>query len=732
MVKCETSLREEIVHFSYMTYDEKMNFIKDSNLDLDVFIDEECMIHELNIIKDGTDVDIWLRYVDSVKTVPKKLIILQRGISYFIDSKSYSQSKVFWIKYLELLVEQSKPLNYRQHRSLFIVINKAFEKFLIYFNDIEIWYKFLDFLNQQSNVSYILDVYVQCLRSTDFELHHLIWPKFLQFSDIVAKYSTKLASRILLNFISYGKYEIIHLSKLLELKEDYFVQKAKDIFLDGDFSLDEWKLILEYLTDESMIQRFLEKFPEEYGFGYMQLINHSQGELKVHYYNKALENCKSVHEFTTIYEAYLSYLESLLTDDASDYDIDNFENMINNRQLMISNIYLKGDAQNLDFWFKKFQIFEDNGDLNSLLKAYVSAITTVNPLKSYGEYKLSDIWIKYAKVYSDRKDLKTANLIYSKSLKSKFKNNEELVELYINWLKMFIENDRVEEGVEILENILVKKTEDVSKSVKLWLYYFEVLEIYVDDYTKIINAYYKMIELRYATPNVIFLMASFLEGEGQIKELFKIYEYSLSQFNDSEIKFQIFNHYLPKLMRHEKNLEVVRDVFDKGLFQLPERFQPPIIILYSEFEYDNGLIIKSFNLLNNFILKTKTDPIELMLIVIKKFNNKIDLRDVLEKYTELKLAPSSFISLLKEFITFEKDNKEYSRVRYLYQYLHTNANHPYNDWEDFELEHGDESTFKNFIRFKQTHPEVQPQGFVKAELSANKPTENPDEIDLDM
>ncbi|EGV65258.1 hypothetical protein CANTEDRAFT_133563 [Yamadazyma tenuis ATCC 10573] len=269
--------------------------------------------------------------------------------------------------------------------------------------------------------------------------------------------------------------------------------------------------------------------------------------------------------------------------------------------------------------------------------------------------------------------------------------------------------------------------------MKLWSYYFEVLEINIDDIDRITASYYKMIELKYATPLMIFQFAKFLQDEGRVKESYKIYEIGLKEFNDSRIRFEIYNNYLVQSIKFNEDKERIRDLFDKCLIELPNELVKPIIVLYSEFEYDNGLIIKAFNIVNDFIMSTSLDPIDLILLLSSKYHNNVDLRQWFEKWLTLKLTKESLMKLLKEFIKFEIANKQYDRVRTLYEYSHSNINYTFKDWEDFELEYGNESTFKKMLRFKTKLKETaaDPVGFVMGSSTTSKPS-NPDIIDIDM
>lgn len=693
--------------------------------------------YEIKLAKDMDNKYLWFEYINSVKS-QTKIFIIERAIDYFSSCHLIDETRQFWLFYFQIMDAKIEKLNFFHHRKQFDIVNDIYKRCLGFFpEDVEIWHKFLSLVNRQANVSFVLHQYVTCFKNLPFEHHDKIWPLFLQFADIISPYSPQLSTEILLRFISYGKFDVNHLLKLALWAQPSGIDCVVQIMRTGDFGVDDWKSILQFVKDELLCKWFLKKFPEEYGFGYIKLIESvGDHELKIHYFTTALNNCTSVYEFTTIYETYLSYLEeSVLTEDADDYDIDQYEKLINNRQIMINNIYLKGDANSLDTWFRRFEIYEDKKDINGLLMTFVEAIKSINPLTCYSNegHRLCDIWIKYAQIYSSKKDLKTADLIYSKSVTSKFKSVSDLEEIYCNWAKIYVESDNFEKGLLVLESVIFK-ADDISRSIRLWSYYFEIMEIYVDDIARIKAAYSKMIELKYATPLMLFQFANFLEDEGEINESFKIYEIGLKEFNDKSIRFEIYNNYLVKMIQFNQDTERTRDLFDKSLADLPKDLVKPIIILYSEFEYSKGLIIKSFDIVNDYILSTSLDPIELIMILISKFDGQVDLRQWFEKWMTLKLTNDSLIKLSKEFIKYEIKAKQFERVRSLFEYLHSNVEYPFKDWEDFELEYGDESTFKKMIRFKNqiNTNKREPDGFVKSTMKNVNGASNPDAIDIDM
>lgn len=747
---------------------------------IETLLDNSNLEYEKKLAKDLGNLDIWIEYLNGVSRFDKRAFLYERIIAQFTTNRQRKEIQGLWVDYIHMVMKQLDCLNYYDHRVQFQYINNLFQRYLDSYpanddtfdenddatqgnsNILQVWGQYLSFLNRQGNIRFVLKQYQYAFSAIELLKQCIIWPHFLQLADKIAKYDTNLASDILLRFIDYGDYDISHLVKLLQWGYETGIDRVKHLLTVKQFDNNEWKLILQHLKDEKVIKTFLKLFPQDYSFGYIKLIQSvsENPSLQKHYYIEALNNADTVNDFTSIYESYVNFLESKLDEpDPSEHDINDYEQLLNNREIMINDIYLRNNRDNLDFWFKRFAIYENDNDMNNLLKTFVKAIASINPIKCFSSenHTLSEIWRKYANVYSSKGDLKTANLIYTKAVRSKFKTLDNLVDIYIEWSNLFVTNNKPEEGIELLEKVLFNKNE-ISRSITLWLHYFEILEIYVDDMDKIISSYYKMIELKYATPLIIFNFANFLQDENKWDESFAVYEVGLREFNDSQIKFEIYNNYIIKMIKYietneekssdKRGKERVRDLFDKCLRELPEKpLVRPIIILYAEFEFNNGLMLRGFKILNEYIMSTSEDPIDLIFLIINKFNHtqhEADLRNWLTEWSKLQtLSNKSFIQLMKFYIAFETQHRQITRVRHLFKHLHSNVPSSFSDWETFELEHGDEPSFRAMLRFKKTLDqsllEPKPSGdergidFIKeSKPKAEHAPQNPDEIDIDM
>lgn len=673
---------------------------------LNQFIDTNDLEYELKLIKNPSDEHLWLEYAHRVPEFKRKMFIMERATRF-------CSSHELWLAYIELVLDQIRHLSYADHANSYKTVNGVFQRSLEVFpQDLGLWKLYFTHLNKQPHIPFIINQYITALRAIDVNQHMQIWGPFLDFIELIARVCQPLAGMLMRRFLSYGQYETRHLYKYIQWTGDL------DYFYLQERAFDDWDTVLD-LGNQLFCTNYIQKFPDQFSKGYLALATKTNPEQRIHLLHKALTECPTIYDFTKIYEELLEVMEPNET--STDTELDQFEQLVNDRGLFVNDIHLKQDQDNLDTWFQRFDLFKN--DLQQLITTHVEALSSINPLKCHSDsYKLSDIWIDYADIYGNSNDFDTVDLIYSKAKESKFKGNE-LVDIYKAWTKVYLDTD-INKAIKILQDILFTG----FPNIQLWDYYFEILEIHIDDIQTIIQSYYKMMDLQCATPLLIIQFTNFLENEN-LAEMFKVFETALHQFKDPQMKLQIYNTYLVKLIKHGNDTETIRDVFDKCL-ELPVGAElEPVIILYSEFEYGNSLVVKSFNLVNDFL--KKYPKLNLIKILLQRFEfDKRNLRLQFPQWLELKWTNQELASLCIELVQFEVAAKQYQRARAIFKFLHQSIAYDFKHWQDFELNYGDEAGFKEMLRIKRNASHI-PHGFVKA-VETQNPTKNPEEIELDM
>ncbi|CAK9439855.1 uncharacterized protein LODBEIA_P39550 [Lodderomyces beijingensis] len=314
-------------------------------------------------------------------------------------------------------------------------------------------------------------------------------------------------------------------------------------------------------------------------------------------YKQALADCKTVHDFKDIYNGLAEFEEDeiqqqIIPTDPQSKDskdlkraLDEYEKLLNDRKLLVNDIQLRKDINNVDYWFTRFEIHQ--AQLPLKIKAIAESIKSINPLKIPRgcTHKLSDIWKMYAEIYSSSSDFKTADFILSKSVQSQYPHPDELAGLYIYWGEMRLSNDYFaeESALELFQEILFKEEAEsfhyldsqisvqrrITKSIKLWQFYIDLLESFIDDgelgnkqADQVVEAYEQMISLKIASGNTMMKYASFLEEQQQIEKSLSIYERALVIFKDELIQREIWKVYSTKLPLID-NKERVKDIKER-------------------------------------------------------------------------------------------------------------------------------------------------------------------------
>lgn len=780
---------------------------------------------------------LWMIYIDLVLLTVKsasyykyKSQLLHVNQLFDRSLQLLNKAPVIWVKYLQFLLEkQLCEITFIRRKFNECLYNLPITQHHL------IWPLYVRFADEVGGLTGV-KIYMKYLEfSTPESLQGLdndkkddlgitvddVISKLVEFGDV--REASKLFQYILQNSDKY-----IGLPKSpLQLWMDYIDLLIKSVTSAKreTININEFDYLFEKLIREALI-----KFPDQIAKFHLKLTFYFIGRknlFKVRYYfEEGLKNCVTVKDFTMIFDAYTEFEESVLTKlsdnlESSETDaelnseldlrMNVFEKLINDRPFLLNNMLLRQDINNLDEWFKKIELYKEANNINMMLDTYASALRTINPLKAHslsnnGNFTLPNLWINYANVYSSQNDLKTANLIFSKSVKSQFQSPDELAILYIEWCDLLIKHNDEKGAIDIINQICIPERKDVDyndssidihlrihKSIKLWSFYLDLLESRIEsnnqkyEIEEVIDAYNSTITLKIATPLTIINFANFLEEWQYFERSFSIYEMGLKLFNDSKIKFEIWNIYLSKIIKHNIKIERIRDLFEHCLngsatesdSGCPANLSKPVILLYSDYEEKNGSTMKSIKILRQGLEKLKdgynnetytkterdsilTDKFEIYQSLISKVRKLNDQNETRKAYEESlnddQLTLPNICELTTEFITFEANLKEYNRVRSLFRFVCqlSSPESPildkiWNNWESFELTNGNESTFKEMLRFRRKiiseyendeilKRSLNPMGFVKSSegpkvssISATTHDDNnPDSIELDM
>lgn len=775
---------------------------------------------------------IWLLYLD-LRT------LLLEDVSYISNKQQFNivndlfQTSLHWLKKYPVIWQRYLSFLIKTQISQILFIRKEFNRSLFNLPITQhhlIWPLYLEFANKIGGLT-LIQTYTKFLQ---YEI-----PEDLQTNDnqfgvsieeiilkLIANGGIKEASALFKTILqNFSKYALMGKSQLqlwLDFS-DLISTNAKILLQNSSFEIDSFY--------EELIFEGLEKFPDQISKFYLKLILYHvkrKNFQKCRYlFDKGLKECVTVRDFIIIFDSFTEFEEKLINEIAAKLELNEddkeltldlnirmtyLEQLIDNRAIYLNDMMLRQDPNNIDEWMKKIEIHETTQNINKVLSSYAEALTTINPFKAHSlsnnaNNTYPQIWMNYAKVYTSNKDYKTASVILSKAIQSQFQSPDDLASIYIEWSQLENIAGNYDEAIKIVEDAcnfipeneyeFIDYTDDsidvhirLHKSTKLWSYYLDMLESFVESGTleeieRVSQAFDKLIYLKIATPLNIVNHASFLEDWEYYEKSFTIYELGIKIFK-YPISFEIWNIYLVKAITHKLNTERIRDLFEQCLngdnneqTRCPPDLCKPIYILYSRFEEENGLILKSLKALKSCIdrlneglsqgfnkSKIIQQKCDVYKIIIEKYELLEDISLLRETYStilqDMSLPVDKLVSFAVKFIDLETKHKEFARVRSLFKHILELKNpvelsEVWEKWQQFELKFGNENEYKELLRYKRLtttkfetelmlQNSVAPKGFVKAtefnEATTERkdnvadpienPIENAEEIELDM
>lgn len=445
----------------------------------------------------------------------------------------------------------------------------------------------------------------------------------------------------------------------------------------------------------------------------------------------------TVRDFTLIFDSYVEFEESIIgslmeaaavradkgkSDEDADFDLDlrmlRFEQLMDRRPFLVNDVLLRQNPNNVIEWEKRVALWGDNKQ--EVVNTYTAAIAAINPKKAHG--KFSELWVNYAKFYEVGGDLDTATVIFEKAVKVPFKSVAELAELWCEWAEMELRSELFDKSIEVMAKATQapkKSTVDyfdetlspqqrIHKSWKLWSFYVDLVESVASlEETK--KVYERIFELRIATPQTVVNYANLMEEHKYFEDSFKIYERGLDLFS-YPVAFELWNLYLTKAVDRKIGIERLRDLFEQALDGCPPKFAKPLYLMYGNLEEERGLARHAMRIYERATRAVSDeDRLEMFEFYITKSASNFGLTSTRPIYERAigALPDQEAKEMCLKFAEMERRLGEIDRARAIYghasQFCDPRRNADFwQKWEAFEVQHGNEDTFKEMLRIKRS------------------------------
>ena len=649
------------------------------------------------------------------------------------------------------------------HASEYNKVNTLFERALILLNKMpRIWEMYLSFLMQQPLVTHTRRSFDRALRALPITQHNRIWAKYKPFANS-ASGQTSLA--IWRRYMQIHPEDAEDFIELLVEQGQYTeaVKKYMDILNNPKFHSKERKSTFQLWSEmvdlmvahakevelgdsigidvEKIVRSGIDRFADQRGKLWSGLatywITKGNFERARDIFEEGITTVMTVRDFTLIFDSYAEFEESIIgtlmdaatlrsdkgkMDEDADFDLDirmmRFEQLMDRRPFLVNDVLLRQNPNNVVEWEKRVALWGDNK--KEVVQTYTVAIAAVQPRKAVGRFH--ELWTNYAKFYEEGGDLRNARIIMEKAVKVPFKSVAELAETWCEWAEMELRNENFDRAIDIMAKATqapkrstvdffdetLSPQQRVHKSWKLWSFYVDLVES-VSTLEETKKVYDRIFELRIATPQTVVNFANLLEEHKYFEESFKVYERGLDLFS-YPVAFELWNLYLTKAVDRKIGIERLRDLFEQAVEGCPPKFAKVLYLMYGNLEEERGLARHAMRIYERATRAVSDeDRFEMFNFYITKSATNFGLTSTRAIYERAitALPDKEARDMCLKFAEMERRLGEIDRARAIYghasQFCDPRTTPAFwSKWESFEVQHGNEDTFKEMLRIKRS------------------------------
>lgn len=625
-----------------------------------------------------------------------------------------------------------------------------------------IWEMYLSFLLQQPLVTQTRRTFDRALRALPVTQHNRVWRLYKGFARSA---SGQTAVKIFARYMQIHPENVEeYIELLIEMGQYTEAVKVFMGVLDnsrfqsknGKSQFQLWTEMVDLLVSkakqietgpqvginvDAILRSGIDRFADQRGKLWAGLatywITKGNFEKARDVFEEGIITVMTVRDFTLIFDSYVEFEESIIgslmeaaalrsekgkLDEEADFDLDlrmlRFEQLMDRRPFLVNDVLLRQNPNNVIEWEKRVGLWGDNKV--EAVNTYTAAIAAISPKKAHG--KFSELWVNYAKLYETGGDLDTARVIFDKAVKVPFKSVAELAETWCEWAEMELRSENFDQAVAIMAKATQapkKSTVDyfdetlspqqrVHKSWKLWSFYVDLVES-VSSLDETRKVYERIFELRIATPQTVVNFANLLEENKYFEDSFKVYERGLDLFS-YPVAFELWNLYLTKAVDRKIGIERLRDLFEQALDGCPPKFAKPLYLMYGNLEEERGLARHAMRIYERATRSVSDeDRFEMFEFYITKSASNFGLTSTRPIYERAiaALPDQEAKEMCLKFAEMERRLGEIDRARAIYGHAsqfcdpRTNATF-WQKWEAFEVQHGNEDTFKEMLRIKRS------------------------------
>ena len=633
---------------------------------------------------------IWLEYLEFL-TEQKFVTRARRAFDRCLMALPVTQHDRIWVLYLKFASQEGIPVETASRiYERYLKIEPAHaEEYIAYLNAKGRWREVAERM--------IMLVNNDSFRSLEGKSKHDLW---MDLCEVITSHPEEMkglrVEEIVRGAIKKYKDEV---GRLWTTLADFYIrrglfEKARDIYIEGlscIITVRDFSLIYDALTqfEEALISAKMENIADE-------------DEVKIN------ANDFILHDRGNDLELRLARLE----------------NLIERRPELLSSVILRQNPSNVNEWHKRAKLFLN--DPAKQIRVYSEAVKTVDPQHAVGNPH--SLWVAFAKVYEKHGDIENARIIFEKACQYPFLYLDNLATIWTERIEMELRNENFEKALALSRNgtdvplkkrsreqeLGMKVQDRLYRSSKLWSLRLD-LEESLGTQSSIREAYTKAMDTKVVTAQIILNYASYLKENNYFEDAFKAYERGISLFRYPHLK-DIWGAYLTDFTERYKGMKIerTRELFNEACKSVPAEYAGPIFLKYAAYEEQYGLARNTMQIYENAVkFVRKSDRLNIYELYISKaleFYGIGKVREIYEGAIESVSHPlndNDTLQLVIKYSKLERNLAEIDRARAILVHGSgiadpTKYNFFWKEWNDFEVKHGNEDTFREMLRIKRS------------------------------
>ncbi|KAL4562260.1 hypothetical protein LXL04_034458 [Taraxacum kok-saghyz] len=554
---------------------------------------------------------------------------------------------------------------------------------------------------------------------------HRLW---LELCDLLTQHATEISGLNVDAIIRGGIRKFTdEVGRLWTSLADYYIrrkllEKARDVFEEG-------MTTVVTVRDFSVIFDAYSQFEESVLALKMEAMSESDEEEEEEEGDKsnAIQDEEEEDDDRLNVGKLEEKLKTFWLCDEKDVDlrIARLEHLMDRRPELANSVLLRQNPHNVEQWHRRVKIFEGNPTKQIL--TYTEAVRTIDPMKAVG--KPHTLWVAFAKLYESHKDVGNARVIFDKAVQVNYKAVDNLASVWCEWAEMELRHKNFKGALELMRRATAEPSVEVKrrvaadgnepvqiklhKSLRLWTFYVD-LEESLGTLESTRAVYERILDLRIATPQIIINYAMLLEDNKYFEDAFKVYERGVKIFKYPHVK-DIWVTYLSKFVKRygKSKLERARELFEHAIEMAPADVVKPLYLEYAKLEEDYGLAKRAMRVYDQATKAVPgTEKLTMYEIYISRAAEIFGVPKTREIYEQAivseGLPEKDAMKMCINYAQLEKSLGEIDRARKIYVYAswladpRSDAALFWNKWHEFEVQHGNEDTFRDMLRIKRS------------------------------